>query len=193
MSVLVQICSSAENKSEFIVNGQQTKELECPYIVSLEINSRHSCGGTIIKTNKILTAGHCCSSNKDMKVRVGSDMVEEGGKLMEVEKIAVHKFFNKTSLEFDACVITLKHSIDIDNKSTKIAKLNNQDLQANDKVVLYGFGNVNSTHTSNYLLKFYTKTISKDDCKQQMMHPVTNETLITENMLCVEMKDGNGR
>lgn len=166
---------------------------ECPYIASIELNNQHNCGGVIIVKNKILTSAHCCNFNTtELKVRVGSEIKGQDGTVLEVEKIRSHEKFNKTSLDYDVCVLTLKADIPIDDKNMKIAKLNDKAIDGGEKVVEYGYGHLNSTHTSNYLLKYETTTISNKDCMEQMIHPSTKETLITENMMCINLVDGKG-
>lgn len=42
-----------------IVGGEPTVIEKHPYQVSLQLLSRHRCGGVIISKNYVLTAGHC--------------------------------------------------------------------------------------------------------------------------------------
>ena len=42
-----------------IVDGEVTTPKEYPWIVSLQENGKHRCGGSILDVNTIVTAGHC--------------------------------------------------------------------------------------------------------------------------------------
>lgn len=59
---------------ERVVNGNNADQHEWPWQISLRFNGRHICGGSLIKTNMVLTAAHCVNRNKDpngYKVVVG--------------------------------------------------------------------------------------------------------------------------
>ena len=43
----------------FIVGGVEASAGEFPFIVSLQRNGNHFCGGTLIAPDVVLTAGHC--------------------------------------------------------------------------------------------------------------------------------------
>lgn len=59
---------------ERVVNGNNADQHEWPWQISLRFNGRHICGGSLIKTNMVLTAAHCVTRNKNpnaYKVVVG--------------------------------------------------------------------------------------------------------------------------
>ncbi|KAF6213486.1 hypothetical protein GE061_011206, partial [Apolygus lucorum] len=49
--------------SERIINGVQSKPQEFPWMAKLILNTYFFCGGTLIATNYVLTAGHCVASH----------------------------------------------------------------------------------------------------------------------------------
>ena len=44
-----------------IVGGVDSRIEDFPYIISLRFNGRHTCGGSILNENTVLSAAHCTS------------------------------------------------------------------------------------------------------------------------------------
>lgn len=67
-----------EAPEESIVGGTTAAAGEYPFIVSIQLNGRHNCGGTLINGNTVVTAAHCSVSSaiggsiNNVAVRVGS-------------------------------------------------------------------------------------------------------------------------
>ncbi|XP_011062186.1 PREDICTED: chymotrypsin-1-like [Acromyrmex echinatior] len=100
---------------EAIVGGQTATPGEFPHQVSLKYNGNHVCGGSIIASNKILTAAHCVTFTKppykDFKVATGSISIT-GGELHNVEKIIVHPQYSdryEDAWKNDIAVIKFNH------------------------------------------------------------------------------------
>ena len=51
-------CGIPKSKSK-IVGGSETKVNEYPWMVSMELNGNHACGGALISEDTIMTAAHC--------------------------------------------------------------------------------------------------------------------------------------
>lgn len=49
----------APQKEGRIVGGEETTIENHPYQIGLFYNRRHSCGGTVLNVNTILSAAHC--------------------------------------------------------------------------------------------------------------------------------------
>src|SRR5262249_18463838 len=85
------VCSSYAfgDVNPFVVGGTKAKKGEFPFIVSLHDKQGHLCGGSLIKKNWVLTAGHCVADGlKISKVYVG---LMDQKKLKDAEMLTVKK------------------------------------------------------------------------------------------------------
>lgn len=56
--------SNIVNPSPLIIGGNEAKDGQFPYMVSLRLYGSHMCGGSIISDHWILTAAHCLTPIK---------------------------------------------------------------------------------------------------------------------------------
>uniref|UniRef100_A0A182VSW0 trypsin n=1 Tax=Anopheles minimus TaxID=112268 RepID=A0A182VSW0_9DIPT len=75
-----------------IVGGHVTDIESYPYQVSVQELNVHICGGSIITSRWILTAGHCVDDTipRYMNVRVGSSFYSENGTVYNVKSALTH-------------------------------------------------------------------------------------------------------
>ncbi|XP_076625997.1 chymotrypsin-1-like [Colletes latitarsis] len=68
---------------ERIVGGINSQPGQFPYLVSLRVQNRHICGGSILNNNNILTAAHCVTAAapniNHMTVVTGTVSLNQGG------------------------------------------------------------------------------------------------------------------
>ncbi|KAF7996802.1 hypothetical protein HCN44_002448 [Aphidius gifuensis] len=78
-----------------IINGRTTPITEIPYQVSLQIKSRHICGGSIIGREWVLTAAHCMERKnpESYTIRSGSTSNHEGGTVHTVSMLIKHELY----------------------------------------------------------------------------------------------------
>ncbi|XP_074072979.1 chymotrypsin-like elastase family member 2A [Macrotis lagotis] len=98
-----------------VVGGENVLPNSWPWQVSLQYNSngvwRHTCGGTLIERNWVLTAAHCISSSRTYRVLLGkySLSTEEKGSLaISVSKMVVHEKWNPNKLSDGNDIALLK-------------------------------------------------------------------------------------
>ena len=98
-----------------IVGGDIISISERPFQVGLEYSffDFTFCGGSLIGSDKVLTAAHCCDGEAadDLKVRVGTDQNAEGGSTHLVSKVTMHPDYSSSIVANDACVLTLAESV----------------------------------------------------------------------------------
>ncbi|XP_006868903.1 PREDICTED: serine protease 42-like [Chrysochloris asiatica] len=94
-----EISSPGCGKSDVkIVGGEDSKEGEWPWQVSLRIRKKHICGGSLISNQWVLTAAHCILSHFTYSVKMGD--VEYGeintSVVVPIQNIIVHPEFTRT-------------------------------------------------------------------------------------------------
>lgn len=92
-------------KFERLVGGWPTEPDEIKYLISLQYDGEHFCGGSIIGDRHILTAAHClvddsdALDNRTIQIVAGTnDLLDEDSKpvVTEVEKVYLPEEYNGT-------------------------------------------------------------------------------------------------
>ncbi|XP_030647118.1 chymotrypsin-like elastase family member 2A [Chanos chanos] len=84
-----------------VVNGVEATAHSWPWQISLQYERNgqwgHTCGGSLIATNWVMTAAHCINTDLTYRVYVGKHNLlesESGSKAISPEKIIVHEKWN---------------------------------------------------------------------------------------------------
>ncbi|XP_034195404.2 chymotrypsin-2-like [Osmia lignaria lignaria] len=129
-----------------IVNGEDAKEGEIPYQVSLQNkdSSFHFCGGSVLNENYVITAAHCVESKTAVGIKVIAGTINLTTPKSEhnVKKIIIHEKYNPNdSWKNDIALLKVEKPF---VKSEQIAFVplppKNQVVKANDKAVVSGWG-----------------------------------------------------
>ncbi|XP_047383808.1 chymotrypsin-like elastase family member 2A [Sciurus carolinensis] len=98
-----------------VVGGEEATPNSWPWQVSLQYSSsgqwRHTCGGSLVANNWVLTAAHCISSSRTYRVLLGrhSLSTEEPGSLaVKVSKAVIHEDWNSNKLSNGNDIALLK-------------------------------------------------------------------------------------
>ncbi|XP_039365486.1 chymotrypsin-like elastase family member 2A [Mauremys reevesii] len=103
-----------------VVGGEDVRPFSWPWQVSLQYSSsgtwHHTCGGTLIASNWVLTAAHCISSSRTYRVLLGKYNLmvnEEGSIAVSPERIIVHQRWNPNNVADgnDIALIKLSQSV----------------------------------------------------------------------------------
>lgn len=171
---------SAQIKNPKIVGGADTNIKQIPWQAALLYNGRQICGGSIIDTNRILTAAHCVSDKnlQSYSVRIGATKRQNDGQTVKVSRIHAHANFNV--VKNDIAVVILKAQLKFDKKiqSVKLPS-NSNDLEEDTEVIISGWG-VTEKHPSgaNNLQMAIVKTIERQKCKKLIKKPVVDSGMI---------------
>uniref|UniRef100_A0A8D0GIL9 Peptidase S1 domain-containing protein n=1 Tax=Sphenodon punctatus TaxID=8508 RepID=A0A8D0GIL9_SPHPU len=126
-----------------VVNGEDAIPYSWPWQISLQYEKdgafHHTCGGTLIAPNWVMTAGHCISTSRQYEVVVGEyDMSSAEGSEQRIpvptEGIFVHPKWNPTCVACgnDIALLRLSHTAELSDK-VKLGCLPPQgDVLSND-------------------------------------------------------------
>ncbi|EDX07928.1 trypsin 3A1 [Drosophila simulans] len=115
-----------------IVGGWETHITFFPHQVSLQLGTRHACGGTIISPTIILTAAHCVleySKPQYYVIRAGSSDWTKGGSYVRVKQIIPHpKFHDPTRMNNDIAIVQLQQPLVYSQNIRPISLATNKDI-----------------------------------------------------------------
>uniref|UniRef100_A0A663DMX1 Peptidase S1 domain-containing protein n=1 Tax=Aquila chrysaetos chrysaetos TaxID=223781 RepID=A0A663DMX1_AQUCH len=102
-----------------VVGGEDARAHSWPWQISLQRSRSggwsHTCGGTLIAPNWVLTAAHCISSGTTYRVVLGKQVLSEenepGSLAVGVEKIIVHEKWNSFFIVNDIALIKLAQEV----------------------------------------------------------------------------------
>lgn len=172
-----------------IIGGEDADILDYPYAVSLQVFTSHSCGGSILTNNKILTAAHCVDSQISRSVRCGSSRFDSGGQFIAVASFVQHPQYSRQTLDFDVAVLTLASPL-VFNEAVQpisLARIHSKPA-VGTTITVVGWGSTREGGPVSAQLQMVTKPIvSNDDCAQAYQpwgFPVT------DRMICAGVPEG---
>ncbi|XP_044798791.2 chymotrypsin-C isoform X2 [Bubalus bubalis] len=109
------------NLSARVVGGEDAIPHSWPWQISLQYLKdntwRHTCGGSLITPNHVLTAAHCISNTLTYRVALGKNNLEvedEAGSLyVGVDTIFVHEKWNSFLVRNDIALIKLAETVEL--------------------------------------------------------------------------------
>jgi secreted trypsin-like serine protease len=109
-----------DSSSESIVGGQNAQPGQFPWQISLQFKSgqqfSHGCGGSILNSRWIVTAGHCVQgvTRKSLRVVAGEhnrNQNEGVEQIVNIARIVRHPNYNSATLENDVALLELSSSL----------------------------------------------------------------------------------
>ena len=100
----VQPRAEADDDDKIVGGYTESSSTKIPYIVSVYYRSSnsHFCGGSIIATNKILTAAHCTNgqSSGSIAIKAGDYRVSSYNQRSDVSRMLVTSIFIMLPIKF---------------------------------------------------------------------------------------------
>lgn len=125
-----------------IVGGAATTIEQHPYQVSIQKNGGHFCGGSLYKSDVVVTAAHCLQGSVNVEalsVRVGSTNRKEGGQVVKVKAYRNHPDYNKKTHANDVAIIRLVKNV-TQNSAVRTIALAKSTPKTGTSAVVSGWG-----------------------------------------------------
>uniref|UniRef100_UPI00398E5C7F granzyme K-like n=1 Tax=Pristiophorus japonicus TaxID=55135 RepID=UPI00398E5C7F len=174
-----------------IVGGREVKPHSRPFMVSIQLNKQHICGGALIAPRWVLTAAHCQEFWKNRKIEVIlgahslSKIQEENQQVLEVKKCLPHQDFNWKRKESDIMLVQLaREAILNKHVSTLMLPKSIEDVKAGTKCCVAGWGTTNPEilKASDTLREVNVNIIDRKVCNSKAYYDYN--PFITKDMLC---------
>ncbi|XP_060686025.1 granzyme K-like [Hemiscyllium ocellatum] len=179
-----------------IIGGHDVKAYSKPYMVSIQVNNQHVCGGTLIQTKWVLTAANCGLLIKKKKATVvlgarslqKKDNIEQ---IISVKRLSPYPEF-KNKIENDIMLLELAQAADVKKKGVDILKLptSTKDPKAgvNCRIIGWGQTSPRDKKQSDTLKEATISVIDRKTCNSKKYY--NGSPVITDNMICAGDKKG---
>jgi len=168
-----------------IVGGEQAERGEIPWQVSWRNFGSHTCGGSIINENWVLSAGHCCAG-----VIGSGDIVAGGIDIYLPEGVEQHRSITKFShpeydsstINNDVCLLKVDEPFEFNDEVKPIAFDTNLEWAADSSFMVSGWGTKSSGGLiAEKLRKVTVPHVTTEVCSSDY---ASSGYTITEGMIC---------
>ncbi|KAG8039480.1 hypothetical protein G9C98_008123, partial [Cotesia typhae] len=166
-----------------ISGGTRTSIQEHPSIASIRFFGQHICGGVLITTRHILTAGHCLSDDDQfgqgivrypkfgITVASGTNNCYHPANVHKIKSFTIHPQYQGSLTNYvnDIAIIELEYVIKPD-ETQKIAKLPRENTPPNVNAAVVGWGTSDEKEErlSEFLKKANVVTIDNLECQYKL-------------------------
>ena len=96
-----------------IIGGEEAERSEWPWVAQVRVDGRFTCGGALVDSRWVLTAGHCLGDDRRpysasrLKAAVGRFERETGGEVLAVDEVIRHPAWEDEIPNHDVALLHL--------------------------------------------------------------------------------------
>merc|ERR1739844_615395 len=168
-----------------IVGGSAAKRGEFPWQVSWRNLGSHSCGGSILNENWVLSAGHCCAGiigSGDVVAGVIDIYLPEGVEQHKKITKFSHPDYDSSTINNDVCLLKVDEPFEFNDEIKPIAFDTNLEWAADSSFMVSGWGTKSSGGLiAEKLRKVTVPHVTTEVCSSDY---ASSGYTITEGMIC---------
>ncbi|KAM3936964.1 serine protease ami-like [Leptodactylus fuscus] len=167
-----------------ILGGSESRLNSRPYMVSLQVDGTHICGGLLISDEWVLSAAHCKpnSVNKTLQAVLGTIALSKPQKIYNIDTMIIHPQYNRTTKHHDLLLVKLPEKVPLMN-SIHPLPYQTEDIVIDEKTLclVAGWGKIKNTGKKpDNLNEAWVPVISPKTCNRADYYHGD----ITPNMIC---------
>ncbi|XP_023664366.2 granzyme K-like [Paramormyrops kingsleyae] len=180
--------------SETIINGKEVKPHSRPWMVSIQVNGHHTCGGVLIKDSWVLTAAHCRRNFKQSLKLVTAllgahSLTKDKDKdilRVRIDKCVIFPSYDLKTKAGDIMLMKLQREVNPKSKTVKAKALpaSGEDVAPRTRCSVTGWGvtTPNGKTRSDTLQEAEVSIMPRLLCADR--YSGSKDVVITEDMLC---------
>ncbi|KAM3554049.1 hypothetical protein ARSEF4850_006645 [Beauveria asiatica] len=171
-----------------IIGGELASPGSAPYMVSIQKNDIHICGGTLIRDNLVLTAAHCLMHEhaRSLQVKAGTHRYHKGGVRRDVAEGISHADHDSKKRINDIALVRLRRPFKLTDAVRTVELSQRQQTDGGTNVTVYGWGYTSYPHQPRIpkLQVLHRNIIDTAACNAA--HFEQNGKNVTDNQLCTQ-------